>query len=51
MLAIELFNKAIELARSEMEMVHLFSLRDAAASQLKIATKLGLGPDLLKGMS
>ncbi|KAJ8922851.1 hypothetical protein NQ315_007886 [Exocentrus adspersus] len=50
-LAIELFNKAIALARSEMEMVHLFSLRDAAASQLKIASRLGVGPDLLKGVS
>ncbi|KAG5893355.1 hypothetical protein JTB14_000120 [Gonioctena quinquepunctata] len=50
-LAIDLFNKAIALARSEMEMVHLFSLRDAAASQLKIASKLGVGPDLLKGVS
>ncbi|KAJ8967864.1 hypothetical protein NQ317_017631 [Molorchus minor] len=51
LLAIELFNKAIALARSEMEMVHLFSLRDAAASQLKIASKLGVGPHLLKGVS
>ncbi|XP_023013800.1 translocase of outer membrane 70 [Leptinotarsa decemlineata] len=50
-LAIELFNKAISLARSEMEMVHLFSLRDAAASQLKISSKLGVGPDLLRGVS
>ncbi|CAG9864461.1 unnamed protein product [Phyllotreta striolata] len=50
-LAIELFNKAINLARSETEMVHLFSLRDAAASQLKIATNLGIGPELLKGVS
>ncbi|XP_028131475.1 mitochondrial import receptor subunit TOM70-like [Diabrotica virgifera virgifera] len=50
-LAIELFNKAIALARSEMEMVHLFSLRDAASSQLKIASKMGLGPDILKGVS
>nr|CAI5862280.1 unnamed protein product [Callosobruchus analis] len=50
-LAIDLFNKAIALARSEMEMVHLFSLRDAASSQLKIANKLGVGPDLLKGVS
>ncbi|KAL3266741.1 hypothetical protein HHI36_010902 [Cryptolaemus montrouzieri] len=41
-LAIELFNKAIELARSEMEMTHLFSLRDAATSQLKVTTSLGI---------
>lgn len=50
-LAIDLFNKAISLARSEMEMVHLFSLRDAASSQLKIASNLGLGPDILKEVS
>lgn len=42
-IAIDLFNKAIELARSEMEMTHLFSLRDAAASQLKVTTRLGIG--------
>lgn len=50
-LAIELFNKAISLARSEMEMVHLFSLRDAAASQLKISSRLGIGPDIPKNTS
>ncbi|KAF7270525.1 hypothetical protein GWI33_016486 [Rhynchophorus ferrugineus] len=47
-IAIDLFNKAIALARSEMEMVHLFSLRDAAASQLKIASRMGIGPQLMK---
>ncbi|XP_030747196.1 mitochondrial import receptor subunit TOM70 [Sitophilus oryzae] len=46
-IAIDLFNKAIALARSEMEMVHLFSLRDAAASQLKIASRMGIGPTLM----
>ncbi|CAH0561244.1 unnamed protein product [Brassicogethes aeneus] len=50
-LAIDLFNKAIALARSELEMVHLFSLRDAATSQLKIASRLGIGPQLLKSVS
>ncbi|GJQ74966.1 putative import receptor [Trypoxylus dichotomus] len=47
-IAIDYFNKAIELARTEMEMTHLFSLRDAAVSQLKITTKLGIGPQVLK---
>lgn len=46
-IAIELFNKAIELARTELEMTHLFSLRDAAASQLRVTTKLNIGPQLL----
>ncbi|CAH1996272.1 unnamed protein product [Acanthoscelides obtectus] len=49
--AIDLFNKAIALARSEIEMVHLFSLRDAASSQLKIANRLEIGPNLLKLVS
>lgn len=49
-IAIDLFNKAIKLARSESEMVHLFSLRDAAASQLKIASRMGIGPQLMKGV-
>ncbi|KAI4463823.1 tetratricopeptide repeat protein 6 [Holotrichia oblita] len=47
-IAIDYFNKAIQLARTEMEMTHLFSLRDAAVSQLKITTKLGIGPQVLK---
>lgn len=45
--AIDLFNKAIELARTELEMTHLFSLRDAAASQLRVTTRLHIGPQLL----
>lgn len=48
LVAIDLFNKAIELARTELEMTHLFSLRDAAASQLRVTTKLNIGPQLLK---
>lgn len=48
-IAIDMFNKAIELARTELEMTHLFSLRDAAVSQLKITSKLGIGTHLLKG--
>ncbi|KAF5304549.1 hypothetical protein FQA39_LY09600, partial [Lamprigera yunnana] len=41
-IAIDLFNKAITLARTELEMTHLFSLRDAAISQLKVTTRLGI---------
>lgn len=40
--AISLFDKAIKLAKTELEMTHLFSLRDAAVSQLKISKKLGI---------
>ncbi|CAL4075885.1 unnamed protein product, partial [Meganyctiphanes norvegica] len=39
---VELFDKAIPLAKTEMEMAHLFSLRDAAVAQLKIVDKMGI---------
>lgn len=48
-IAVDMFNSAIELARTEMEMTHLFSLRDAAVSQLKITAKLGIGSQLIGG--
>lgn len=40
--AIELFEKAILLAKNETELTHLFSLKDAALAQLKIAEKINL---------
>lgn len=40
--AIELFDKALELAKSEMEMVHIFSLKDAAIAQITVSKKLGI---------
>lgn len=40
--AVDLFDKAIKLAKTELELTHLFSLRDAAMSQLKISKKLGI---------
>lgn len=40
--AIDLFEKALKLCRSEMEMVHIYSLRNAAIAQLSVAKKLGL---------
>merc|ERR1712179_559268 len=39
--AIELFDKAIPLANTELEMGHLFGLRDAAMAQITVSTKLG----------
>ena len=39
---VELFDKAIPLAKTEMEMAHLFSLRDAAVAQQKIVEKMGI---------
>ncbi|RZC41796.1 mitochondrial import receptor subunit TOM70 [Asbolus verrucosus] len=49
--AIDLFNKAIQLARSEMELTHLFSLRDAATSQLKVTTRLGIDSQYMSSKS
>jgi len=40
--AIELFNRAIELAKTEAEMAHLFSLLDAAVAQSRVAQYLGI---------
>jgi len=40
--AIMLFEKAIELAKTEVEMSHLFSLRDAAVAQSRVAEKFGI---------
>jgi len=40
--AIELFDKAIPLANTELEMGHLFGLRDAAMAQITVSTKLGI---------
>uniref|UniRef100_A0A6I8QP49 Mitochondrial import receptor subunit TOM70 n=1 Tax=Xenopus tropicalis TaxID=8364 RepID=A0A6I8QP49_XENTR len=45
--AIEMFNKAINLAKSEMEMAHLYSLCDAAYAQTEVARKYGLKPPTL----
>jgi import receptor subunit TOM70 len=40
--AVELFNKAIPLANTELEMGHLFGLRDAAMAQTTVSSKLGI---------
>ncbi|KAL3886826.1 hypothetical protein ACJMK2_026791 [Sinanodonta woodiana] len=40
--AVELFNKAISLCRTENEMSHLYSLLNAAQAQLKVARNLGI---------
>lgn len=39
--AIKLFDKALTLSRTPMEVTHIFSLRNAAKTQLKIKDKLG----------
>ena len=40
--AIELFEKAIPLANTELEMGHLYGLRDAAIAQTTVSTRLGI---------
>jgi len=40
--AIELFDKAIPLANTELEMGHLYGLRDAAQAQITVSSKLGI---------
>lgn len=40
--AVELFQKAIRLAKSEAELQHLYALKNAAAAQINVAKKLGL---------
>lgn len=49
--AVDLFEKALELTRSELEMVHLFSLRNAAIAQLNVAKKLGLDLSSLSALA
>lgn len=36
-----LFDKALALGRTTMELTHIFSLRDAAKTRLKIKERLG----------
>lgn len=40
--AIALFDNALKLAKSEMELTHIFSLKDAAQAQLNVTKKMGL---------
>jgi len=45
--AIELFNKAIALVRTETELAQTFSLREAAKAQKYVTETLGLSPPTL----
>lgn len=40
--AVRLFEKAIALAKTEPEMIHLFALRNAAIAQINVAKNLGI---------
>lgn len=45
--AIDLFNKAIALVRTEAELAQTFSLREAAKAQKYVTETLGLTPPTL----
>lgn len=40
--AVELFEKAVKLAKSQTEMSHLYALRNAAIAQINVTRKLGI---------
>ena len=42
MKGIELFDKAIPLAKTKLEMAHLYGLRDAAMAQITVSAKFGI---------
>ena len=46
----ELFDKAIPFAKTESELAHLFSLRDAARAQAEVAQQLGISVPTPAGM-
>lgn len=48
--AIELFDKALALGRTEMELTHIFSLKDAAKTQLTVTERLGLDLSTLSSL-
>lgn len=49
--AVEHFEQALLLTRSELEMMHLYSLRNAAIAQLNVAKKLGLDLSSLSALA
>jgi len=49
--AVDLFEKALKLAKSEAEMVHLFALRNAAIAQINVAKKLGIDMSSLSALA
>lgn len=49
--AIELFDRAIKLARTEAGMVHLFALRNAAIAQNSVTKKMGIDMSTLSSLA
>lgn len=48
--AIELYDKAIPLANTELEMAHIFGLQEAARAQITVSQKLGIEMPQMMGM-
>ena len=48
--AIELYDKAIPLANTELEMAHIFGLKEAALAQITVSQKLGIEMPQMMGM-
>lgn len=49
--AIELFESAIKLAKSQSEMCHLYALRNAAVAQINVTRKLGIDMATITALS
>uniref|UniRef100_U5EUC8 Putative translocase of outer mitochondrial membrane complex subunit n=1 Tax=Corethrella appendiculata TaxID=1370023 RepID=U5EUC8_9DIPT len=49
--AVSLFDSAIDLAKSEMELVHLYSLKDAAISQISVTKRMGIDMNSLQALA
>lgn len=49
--AIDLFEQALKLCRTELELVHVYSLRDAALAQLVVAERMELNLERLAEMT
>lgn len=49
--AITLFEQALKLCRTEVELVHVYSLRDAAVAQFNVADRMGLNLERLAEMT
>ncbi|KAI8125537.1 hypothetical protein FF38_14340 [Lucilia cuprina] len=49
--AVELFEKAIKLAKSQAEMCHLYALRNAAVAQINVTRKLGIDMSTISALA
>lgn len=49
--AVELFKKAIYLAKSEPELIHLYALKNAAVAQINVAKQLGIDMSSLSALA